>query len=94
MEKKHAKRGTAKTSSKTELPFGNLEIAGLFLDTSWRVAIPILALTLTGHWLDTKHQTTPIFVVIGLLLSIALSSYLIYIQLKSAFPDMFGGKKS
>ncbi len=70
-----------------------MELAGMFLDTSWRVAVPILLLTLLGHWLDTRNHTLPLFSVIGLLLSIVVSSYLIYIQLKMAFPDMFGGKK-
>lgn len=70
-----------------------LELAALFLDTSWRVAVPILALSLLGHWLDTKQDTTPLFTLVGFFSSLVLAVYLVYRQLKFAFPDMFGGKK-
>lgn len=70
-----------------------LELAALFLDTSWRVAVPILVLSLGGHWLDGKQSTTPLFTLIGFFVSLVLATYLVYRQLKFAFPSMFGGKK-
>ena len=70
-----------------------LELAALFLDTSWRVAVPILTLSLLGHWLDTKQHSLPLFTLIGFFSSLLLAVYLVYRQLKFAFPDMFGGKK-
>ncbi len=70
-------------------------IALQLLDTSWRVAVPILALTFIGHKLDLGLRTNPLFIIIGLFVAISISIILVYRQVKIAYPDFFkkaGGK--
>ena len=69
-------------------------IALQLLDTTWRVAVPILLLTFLGHKLDLGLGTNPLFIIIGLFLSLTIAILLIYRQIKIAYPDFFkkGGK--
>lgn len=46
------------------------------------IAVPLLAFIYGGKWLDTRYGTH-FFVLIGLLLALTLSSYLIYKKIKS-----------
>lgn len=59
------------------------------LDTSWRVALPILLLTYVGHKFDLGFGTNPLFITSGLFLSIVIACLLIYRQIKIAYPDFF-----
>lgn len=95
IEGKHEPVKGVKKSRKKAASFGvsNIQLIGMFLDTGWRVAAPILLFTLFGHWLDIKLKTSPLLIIIGLLISLLTASLLVYKQLKVAFPDMFGGAK-
>ena len=44
----------------------------------YTIAVPIVALALLGRFLDKKLETSPWLLLIGILLSIAISSYAIY----------------
>ena len=68
-------------------PLSGLMLAVQLLDITWRVAIPILVLSLLGASLDRRLHTKPILTLVGLLLAIATSSFLVYKQIKLAFPD-------
>ena len=70
-------------------------VALQLLDTSWRVALPIIAFTFIGHKLDIGFGTNPLFIILGLFLSLAVSALLVYRQIQVAYPDFFknGGKK-
>jgi len=46
------------------------------------MALPLLGFIYLGQWIDKKNDTK-IFVVAGILLAIALSSYLIYKKIKT-----------
>lgn len=70
-------------------------IALQLLDTTWRVALPILLFTYAGHKLDLAMGTNPLFIVLGLFLSLAVATLLVYKQIRVAYPDFFkkGGQK-
>jgi len=87
-------RSTAPVGS----PSGKM-IALQFLDTGWRVALPILVLTYAGIKIDKINRTMPLCSLISFFLSLIVATYLVYLQIKSVYPDFFrelknkGGKK-
>jgi hypothetical protein len=64
-------------------------IALQLLDTTWRVALPILLLTYLGHKLDDGMGTNPLFIMGGLFLGLAVAGLLVYRQIQLAYPDFF-----
>lgn len=64
-------------------------VAAQFLDTGWRVALPIIGLSYLGIRLDRHFGTRPLYAISGLFLSLGLASLLIYRQIKSAYPEFF-----
>ena len=71
-----------------DVPSGTV-IALQLLDTSWRVTLPILGFTYLGIRLDRHNGTSPLYTLIGLFLSLALSTLLVYKQVKYLYPDFF-----
>jgi len=69
-------------------------IAVQLMDTTWRVALPILLLCYIGIQIDKHNATTPTFTLIGLFLSLILSTVLVYRQIKGLYPDFFKGDQS
>lgn len=53
-----------------------------FLDTTWRLAVPSVGLTILGLYLDGKFGTTPWLMFVGIAIGSALAVYLVYLQLK------------
>lgn len=74
------------TDKKTSRPESSTEnqllIVGTFLDTTWRMFVPILVTTLIGYGVDKIYQTRPTGVLLGLVAGIALSIALVYQQYK------------
>lgn len=68
-------------------------MAGLLLDTSWRVAVPIISLTMLGHYIDGRVGHKYLYLFIGLGLSVVVVVLLIYRQLCIVFPEQFGSNK-
>lgn len=62
-------------------------------EVTWRVALPILLLTIGGNKLDQRLNTLPIFSITGLLLSLVFATLLIYRYIKENFPGSFGGER-
>ena len=62
-----------------------------FLGLGWYIAISIVAGTLGGLWLDQRAGTTPIFLLIGLLLGVVLAFYGTY---RMAISFLVGQKDS
>lgn len=92
--------GAAKPVSKSKKAQINLKpsregwlIAAQLMDTTWRVALPILLLCYIGIQIDKHNTTTPAFTLIGLFLSLALSTILVYRQIKALYPDFFKGDR-
>jgi len=44
----------------------------------YTIAVPLVVFALAGRFLDKKLETSPWLLLFGILLSIALSSYLVY----------------
>jgi hypothetical protein len=63
------------------------------MDTGWRVAVPILVLTIIGVHIDRSSGTSPLYTLTGLFLALATSSLLIYRQINQLYPDFFKGSK-
>jgi len=57
-------------------------LALTFIDTTWRLAVPSVGLTLVGVWLDQKYSTTPWLMLAGIVIGSALAIYLVYVQIK------------
>lgn len=68
-------------------------IAFQFLDTSWRVALPIVVLSLLGHKLDQRLNSGPLFLMIGFFASLPILVLLVYRQINSAYPEIFSSKR-
>ncbi len=69
-------------------------IAFQLMDTTWRVAIPILLLCYIGIQIDKHNNSSPLFTLIGLFASLIISTLLVYRQIKSLYPEFFKGGKS
>ena len=52
-------------------------------DLGFIIAIPLVVFALIGRFLDNKLGTSPFLLLLGVLLSIALSSWLVYKKTKS-----------
>lgn len=64
------------------------------LDTTWRVALPILLLSIIGIKFDNHYASAPRYTLIGFFLSLVIATALVYRQIKTLYPDFFkGGKK-
>jgi F0F1-type ATP synthase assembly protein I len=50
----------------------------LAFQLGYTIAIPIVVLALGGRWLDKKLDTSPWFLLLGVLVSIILSSWAVY----------------
>ena len=51
-------------------------------DTTWRMFVPTIGMTLLGSYLDTQWQTKPVMLVIGIVMGTALATVLVRRQLK------------
>jgi F0F1-type ATP synthase assembly protein I len=51
---------------------------GLAWNLGYTIAVPLVVFALAGRFLDRKLGTTPWLLLIGILFSIALSSWLVY----------------
>lgn len=72
-----------KKSSRPEATTENqLLIVGTFLDTTWRMFVPILVTTLIGYGVDKLYATRPTGVLLGLAAGIVLSIALVRQQYK------------
>ncbi len=63
------------------------------VDTTWRVAVPILVFSIGGYKLDQKYSTDPWLTIIGVILSVVFATLLMYRFIKANFPELFGGAK-
>ena len=93
---KKEKTTTTKSGTKNQPGLDGWVIAMQFLDTGWRVALPIAGLSYIGIRLDEHYGTNPRYALIGLFLSLFISTALVYKQITTAYPDFInkpGGKK-
>lgn len=69
-----------KEASKKAFTFATL--AGMVGELGFIIAIPLIVTILAGIWLDKKFNTTPFFIIVGILLSITTSSIAIGRKIK------------
>lgn len=70
-----------------------MRVVLLLLDTSWRVALPMVTLPIAGHYLDKHTGHTMLFFFVGFFSSLVVATLLVYRQLCIVFPDQFGRYK-
>ena len=94
MRKADAKTPTGDKKNAQPLWDGKI-IALQMMDTTWRVALPIILLTYGGVSLDKHLNTSPLYSLIGLFVSLAMATLLVYRQLAAAYPGFWknGSKK-
>ena len=63
------------------------------MDTTWRVALPILLLSYIGIRLDRNYGSEPLYTLIGLFISLALAVVLVYKQIDALYPGFFKDMK-
>lgn len=51
-------------------------------DTTWRMFVPSVGLTMLGLYIDTQMSTAPIGMIVGIIIGASISAALIYRQLK------------
>lgn len=56
----------------------SLSVFSLAWDLGYLITIPIVALALLGRWIDKKYDSAPWFLLLGIGLSIFISTYLVY----------------
>lgn len=49
-------------------------------DTTWRMFVPSIGLTLLGIWCDNKWQTTPWLMFAGIILGLLLAALAVWLQ--------------
>ena len=64
-----------KEDKKNEKPWSAVSLAW---ELGYSIAVPLVGLALFGRFLDKKFESSPWFLLIGILISITVSSYLIY----------------
>lgn len=64
-----------KEKEKSEKPWSAVSLAW---ELGYSIAVPLVGLALVGRFLDKKFESSPWFLLIGILISILISSYLIY----------------
>lgn len=59
---------------------------GTMADTTWRMFIPIIGLTVGGVWVDRTYGTKPFVTIIGIIVGTAIAAYLVRLQFKKELP--------
>lgn len=77
MENNLEKNVEKKDATKDEIT-NNFSMMALAWELGYMIAIPLVALTLGGRFLDKKLGTSPMLLLVGVVLAIILSSYMVY----------------
>jgi len=68
---------------KPKVPTTKGELIAFAFEVGYSVAIPLAILAFGGRWLDRQMDTTPTFLIIGLLLSIVSTSIIIWRKVRN-----------
>lgn len=69
-----------KTSQPNSSTGSTMLIVGTFLDTTWRMFIPILLFSLGGYAVDKSFDAMPVATIAGICIGMVLSGVLVYQQ--------------
>jgi len=59
----------------------------IFLDIGWKVSLPLVFLVIIGSLLDNQFGTKPLFIIIGVILSIFVTALVFYRLYKQMSKD-------
>jgi F0F1-type ATP synthase assembly protein I len=59
----------------------------IFLDIGWKVSLPLVFLVIIGSLLDSQFGTKPLFIIIGVILSIFVTAWVFYRLYKQMSKD-------
>lgn len=65
-----------------------LQTLSLSWELGYMIAIPLVILAIGGRFLDNKYDTSPIFLISGILLSILVSGILVFKRAKRILDDI------
>ena len=83
MKQKQQKRD--RTNEKGKLGVNVLELG---IEFGVIIAVPLLLLIALGYYLDKTLGTVPLFILLGLFLSIGISSYALYKKINAIMFDL------
>jgi len=63
----------------------SLSVAG---QLGWMIALPIVILAVVGRYLDHRFDSSPVLLLAGILLSIMISSWVVYFKVIKIFADI------
>ena len=81
MKKAAAHTTTKETSGSSHFSLGTL--ASDFLDTTWRIAVPVVFFAGVGIFIDIKLESKPWCTLLGTALGFAAAGYLLKAQLNA-----------
>lgn len=85
--KKAAAHPTTKTPNDPAPAGGSLHIGREFLDTTWRIAVPVVGMTLLGILGDKRLGSKPWLTLLGSLIGFVCAGLLIRRQINSPRDD-------
>ncbi len=68
-------------------------LTSVLIGVGWRLAVPMVGLTLLGVWLDGRFGTRPWLALVGLGLGIVIGYYAVYRLLLPIMKEAQKGKK-
>lgn len=81
MKKAAAHTTTTKPSGNNHFTLGTL--ASDFLDTTWRISVPVVIFAGVGIFIDTKLESKPWCTLLGMVVGFAAAGYLLKLQLNA-----------
>lgn len=83
MKKTAAKPSTTPADNDATNPVRDLKIIQSFADTTWRIAVPVVGLTLVGIYIDKHAGTKPWVTLAGSILGFVIAGLLIKRQIRA-----------
>lgn len=83
MRKHAAGRTTTHTVDGSKDSISDLKIVQSFADTTWRIAVPVIGMTMLGIYVDTHYGTKPWLTLTGTVVGFVLAGLLVKRQIKA-----------
>ena len=83
MKKHAASRTTTQTVDDSKDSISDLRIVQSFADTTWRIAVPVVGMTMLGIYVDTHYGTKPWLTLTGTVIGFVLAGLLVKRQIKA-----------
>lgn len=75
-------RNTEKSEKNNKAVFTFGTLAGMVGELGFIIAVPLLVAIVAGIWIDKKFSTTPLFMIMGILLAMTVSTITIGRKIK------------